>query len=54
MLIRHSANCQGSACEVHQPSHRLPHALACRIIGDVEERERELRERVLSHDTTTS
>ena len=39
MLIRHSANCQGSACEVHQPSHRLPHALACRIISDVEERE---------------
>ena len=39
MLIGHSANCQGSACEVHEPSRRLPHALACRIISDVEERE---------------
>jgi len=39
VLIGHSANCQGSACEVHEPSCRLPHALACRIIGDVEERE---------------
>jgi len=39
VLIGHSANCQGSACEVHELSRRLPHALACRIIGDVEERE---------------